>query len=102
MKPIFSLLLLCTLPWAPIHAAGPAAALEPTNAAEAADKKAAADKALDEKYQQWKATLSPEQKKWEETLEANLGAFYLPLHKQDKVKGTANAWDFVQDDPKLP
>lgn len=102
MKPLLSLLLLCTLSWTPVQAAGPAAALEPTNAAEAAEKKAAADKALDEKYQQWKSTLSPERQKWEETLEACLGSFYLPLHKQDKVKGTANAWDFVQDDPKLP
>jgi lysophospholipase L1-like esterase len=75
---------------------------EPTNAAEAAAKKAAADKAIDEKYQQWKATLPPEQRKWEEVLEANLGAFYLPIHKQEKVKGTANAWDYVPDDPKLP
>jgi len=83
-------------------AAEPAKPGEPTNAAEAAAKKAAADKAVDEKYQQWKATLPPEQRKWEETLEANLGAFYLPIHKQEKVKGTANAWDYVPDDPKLP
>lgn len=102
MKYIFPILTLCALICSPARAAGPAGTLEPTNAAEAAEKKAAADKAVDEKYQQWKATLSPEQKKWEETLEANLGAFYLPLHKQDKVRGTANAWDFVSDDPKLP
>src|SRR4051794_24482341 len=75
---------------------------EPTNAGEAAAKKAAADKAINDKYQRWKASLPPEQRKWEEILEANLGAFYLPIHKQEKVKGTANAWDFVPDDPKLP
>lgn len=103
MKYFFPILTLCALIGSPARAAGPApSALEPTNAAEAAQKKAAADKAVDEKYQKWKAALSPEHKKWEETLEASLGAFYLPLHKQDKVRGTANAWDFVQDDPKLP
>jgi len=75
---------------------------EPTNAKEAADKKAAEDKAIDEKFQQWKATLSPEQQQWESTLEANLGAFYLPLYKREKVGGSISAWDYVKDDPKLP
>ena len=42
----------------------PTKALEPTNAREAAEKKAAANKALEEKYQAWKATLSPEKHKW--------------------------------------
>jgi lysophospholipase L1-like esterase len=79
-----------------------AAAAEPTNPAEAAAKKAATDKVVDEQYQAWKAKLSPERRKWEEILEANLGNSYLPGHKQDKVKGTSNAWDFVADDPKLP
>jgi lysophospholipase L1-like esterase len=83
-------------------ASKPGGTAEPTNATEAAAKKAAADKAVDEKYQAWKATLPPEQRKWEETLEANLGNFYLPIHKQEKVKSTANAWDYVADDPKLP
>lgn len=78
------------------------AATEPTNAKEAAEKKAAADKAIDEKYQAWKASLTPERQAWETTLEQNLGSFYLPLHKADKVRGTVNAWDYVQDDPKLP
>lgn len=75
---------------------------EPTNAAEAAVKKAAADQALDEKYQAWKATLPPGPQAWETVLEQNLGSFYLPLHKQDKVAGRSNAWDFVADDPRLP
>lgn len=76
---------------------------EPTNAAEAAAKKAAEDKAVDEKYQAWKATLPADQQAWETVLEQNLGnGFYLPLHKKDKVAGRSNAWDFVQDDPKLP
>lgn len=75
---------------------------EPTNAREAAEKKAAADRAIDEKYQAWKSTLPPEQQQWETILEANLGSFYLPIHKSEKVQGRSNAWDFVQDDPKLP
>lgn len=75
---------------------------EPTNAREAAEKKAAEDRALDEAFQKWKAALPPEQQAWETVLEQNLGAFYLPLHKRDKVKGTKNAWDFVKDEPGLP
>lgn len=75
---------------------------EPTNAAEAAAKKAAADKLIDEKYQAWKATLPPDQQAWETVLEQNLGSFYLPIHKSEKVQHRSNAWDFVQDDPKLP
>lgn len=75
---------------------------EPTNAAEAAAKKAAEDKAVDEKYQALKATLPPDQQAWETVLEQNLGAFYLPLHKKDKIAGRSNAWDFVQDAPGLP
>lgn len=76
---------------------------EPTNAAEAAAKKAAEDKVVDEKYQAWKAKLPADQQAWETVLEQNLGnGFYLPLHKKDKIAGRSNAWDFVQDDPKLP
>ena len=79
---------------------------EPTNAKEAAAqvaaKKAAQDKIVDEKYQAWVATLSPEAQAWEKVLQSQLGNFYLPLHKRDKVAGKSNAWDFVQDNPKLP
>lgn len=77
-------------------------AVEPTNAAELAAKKAAAEAATNEKYAQWKAALPPDQQAWETVLEQNLGNFYLPLHKADKVAGRSNAWDFVKDDPKLP
>lgn len=87
---------------ASIHAVDKPASNEPTNAAEAAAKKAAADKAIDERYQAWKAKLPAEQQAWETVLEQNLGSFYLPLHKADKVQGRSNAWDFVEDDPKLP
>lgn len=75
---------------------------EPTNAKEAAAKKAAEDKKLDEDYQAVVAKLPPEQQAWEQVLQDNLGGFYLPLHKRDKVAGRSNAWDFVRDDPKLP
>lgn len=75
---------------------------EPTNAAEAAAKKAAADKIIDERYQALKAKLPADQQAWETVLEQNLGGFYLPIHKSEKVAGRSNAWDFVQDDPKLP
>ncbi|TCO87174.1 acyl-CoA thioesterase-1 [Chthoniobacter flavus] len=75
---------------------------EPTNAAEAATQKAADERKLDEAYQAWVAKLPPDQQAWEQVLQANLGNFYLPIHKREKVAGKSNAWDFVQDDPKLP
>jgi hypothetical protein len=101
MKSLLALfsLILC------VHAAEPPKG-EPTNAkeaaAQAAAKKAAQDKVVDEKYQAWVAKLSPEAQAWEKVLQSQLGNFYLPLHKRDKVAGKSNAWDFVQDDPKLP
>ena len=81
----------------------PLPAAEPTNAAEAAAKKAAEDQRIDGLYQAKVATLSPERQAWEKVLQENLGnGFYLPIHKRDLVKGTSTAWDFVADDPKLP
>lgn len=75
---------------------------EPTNAQEATAQKAAAQKKLEADYQKWLATLSPKHQAWEQVLQENLGGFYLPIHKRQKVAGRANAWDFVEDDPKLP
>ena len=79
---------------------------EPTNAkeaaAQAAAKKAAQDKVVDEKYQAWLAKLSSAEQAWEAVLQHQLGSFYLPLHKRDKIAGKSNAWDFVKDEPKLP
>ena len=79
-----------------------APAAEPTNARESADAKAKADAEIDAKYQAWVATLPPAQQAWERVLQDQLGNFYLPLHKKDKVAGRSNAWDFVPDDPALP
>jgi len=75
---------------------------EPTNAKEAAAQKAKADAILDERYQALVAKMPPDQQAWERVLQENLGGFYLPHHKREKVAGASNAWDFVQDDPKLP
>jgi lysophospholipase L1-like esterase len=75
---------------------------EPSDAKEAAEKKAAADRRLDERYQAVVASLPPAQQAWERVLQENLGAFYLPLHKSDKVSGKSNAWDFVEDIEGLP
>ena len=80
----------------------PIADNEPTNAVEAAAKKAEADRKLDEQYQAWVETLSPAEQAWERVLQDNLGNFYLPIHKRQKVAGQSNAWDFVKDDPRLP
>jgi hypothetical protein len=75
---------------------------EPTNAKEAAEKKAKAAAAIDAKYQVWVKALSPAHQAWEQVLQGELGGFYLPIHKRQKVAGQGNAWDFVVDDPKLP
>jgi hypothetical protein len=94
---IMSLLLL------PVALYAVDAKTEPTNAKEAAEKKAAQQKVIDEKFAAWKATLSPEQQAWETVLEQNLGnGFYLPIYKREKVEGKVTAWDYVKDDPKLP
>lgn len=84
------------------HAQSPAPSAEPTNAAEAAAKKAEADRKLEEAYQSVVTKLSPAQQEWENVLQAQLGTFYLPLHKKDKIAGRSNAWDFVEDRPNLP
>lgn len=75
---------------------------EPTNAAEAAAQRARADAELDAKYQAWVAGLSPAAQAWEKVLQDQLGSFYLPLHKKDKIAGRSNAWDFVEDVSGLP
>ena len=80
---------------------------EPTNAKEAAAKEAAAKKAeadrvVNEKYAAMVAKVPADEQAWERVLQGNLGSFYLPIHKRQKVKSQSNAWDFVRDDPKLP
>jgi lysophospholipase L1-like esterase len=99
MIPRLALLFLACLTIASPAAPPPG---EPTNAAEAAAQKARADAELDAKYQAWVAGLSPAAQAWEKVLQDQLGSFYLPLHKKDKIAGRSNAWDFVQDVPGLP
>ncbi|HWL08376.1 MAG TPA: SGNH/GDSL hydrolase family protein [Planctomicrobium sp.] len=75
---------------------------EPTNAQEAAEKKARENAEVAEKFAVWKETLSPTQQKWETVLEQNLGSFYLPLYQRDKIAGRVTAWDYVEETPGLP
>lgn len=75
---------------------------EPTNADEAAAKKAREEAEIDAEYQKLVGALPPAQQAWERVLQEELGGFYLPIHKREKVKGASNAWDFVEDDPALP
>ena len=75
---------------------------EPTNAKEAAAKKAEADSLLEQKYQALVSKLPPEEQAWEQQLQQYLGSFYLPIHKRDKVAGKSSAWDFVRDGQGLP
>lgn len=89
----------------PRSPAAPAPAkAEPTNAAEqdAQAKKAAADAAVETRYRTLVASLEADEQAWERVLQANLGGFYLPIHKRDRVAGRSTAWDFVRDDPSLP
>jgi len=72
------------------------------NACQAAPSKDVTAVELEEKYQAWVAGLTPDQQAWERVLQENLGSFYLPIHKREKVAGKSNAWDYVKDDPKLP
>jgi hypothetical protein len=84
-------------------------ALEPTNAKEAAEKKAAADKITADKFAHWKAALPAKQQVWETVLEQNLGTgFYLPLYQKDKLipkradyythsQELGNMWDMVMN-----
>ena len=76
-------------------------AAEPTNAAGLAKIKSgsAYDIAADSKRL---AALLPEALAWEKILETNLGSFYLPLYKADKLAGRPTAWDYVADQPGLP
>lgn len=98
---LFSFLLLSGFPIIQLAAAPPAQG-EPANAAEAAAKKAAAEKRTHKKYEALVESLSPAEQAWEQVLQENLGSFYLPIHKRQKVAGQSNAWDFVRDDPRLP
>ena len=104
MKPIAHSLLASTAVLAAWHATlfVSVARAEPTNAQEAAAKRQAEEAAINETYQSVVATLSPEEQAWEKLLQENLGGFYLPIHKRQKIAGTSNAWDFVKDDPALP
>lgn len=102
MKPLFPLLivLLATPAFAQQSANPPKG--EPSDAKEAAEKKAAADQRIEERYQETVAKLAPAERAWERVLQENLGSFYLPIHKNEKASGKSNAWDFVQDVPGLP
>lgn len=82
-----------------------ASAGEPTNAKEAAQQQQQVSGITPEmlaREAQRKAVMSSEQLAWENTLEANLGNFYLPLYYKDKDAGRETAWDFVADNPALP
>ncbi len=76
-------------------------AQEPSNAAELSKKKSAATYNLEADAQR-KAAMTAAEAAWEKTLEDNLGDFYLPAYKKDKLAGKRTSWDFVADDPALP
>jgi hypothetical protein len=104
MKRLLFAILLFACTAAPAHSQGSDKPVpgEPTNATEAEQPKANDESQLEEKYQAWISTLTPSQQMWERVLQSELGGFYLPIHKREKVAGKSNAWDFVQDDPSLP
>ena len=106
MKHVLTLLvvLLLVLPGGVVSAQVPAnpSQGEPTSATEAAAQKAKAEAIIEERYQTLVAKLPPDERAWEQVLQSQLGSFYLPIHKREKVAGKSNAWDFVDDDPALP
>ena len=77
---------------------------EPTNAKESTKQQQASGitPAMLAREAKRKAAMTPPQLAWEQTLEANLGSFYLPIYYKDKDAGHETAWDFVTDDPQLP
>ncbi|QDU48555.1 SGNH/GDSL hydrolase family protein [Gimesia panareensis] len=97
-----TLLILCCLSFIVASLQANDKKTEPTNADEAAAKKAKQEAEINKKFAAWKATLPAKQQAWETVLEENLGGFYLPIYKKQKVTGRATAWDYVADDPKLP
>lgn len=97
-----TLLILCCLSFIVASLQANDKKTEPTNADEAAAKKAKQEAEINKKFAAWKATLPAKQQAWETVLEENLGGFYLPIYKKQKVAGRKTAWDYVADDPKLP
>ncbi|QDT83191.1 SGNH/GDSL hydrolase family protein [Gimesia chilikensis] len=97
-----TLLILCCLSFIVALLQANDKKTEPTNADEAAAKKAKQEAEINKKFAAWKATLPAKQQAWETVLEENLGGFYLPIYKKQKVAGQKTAWDYVADDPKLP
>lgn len=96
-----TLLILCCLSFIVASLQANDKKTEPTNADEAAAKKAKQEAEINKKFAAWKATLPAKQQAWETVLEENLGGFYLPIYKKQKVAGQKTAWDYVADDPKL-
>ncbi len=78
------------------------AELQAERGARAAAEKAHEDAEVQKKFAVWKESLPAKQQAWETLLEQNLGSFYLPLYQRDKLAGRPTAWDYVEDDPKLP
>jgi len=64
------------------------------------EPKVAAVAKAPEKTEPWVRT--PEERAWEDILEASLGDYFLPHYKKAKAKGLETAWDYVRDDPALP
>jgi lysophospholipase L1-like esterase len=79
---------------------------EPTNAKESAIKQQAGVSEITPEMlaaeAARKSRMMPDELAWEQTLEANLGSYYLPLYYKDKAAGLETAWDYVKDDPALP
>ena len=103
MKPNLSISLIVLLALAGVGRAAPAG--EPTNAKEAVRQQAQASSitpAMLAAEAKRKAVMTAEQLAWEETLEANLGSFYLPGYYKEKDAKHETAWDYLKDDPALP
>lgn len=52
--------------------------------------------------QKRKLLMTKDELLWERKLEENLGDFYLPRYKSEKIAGNRTAWDYVNDHPDKP
>lgn len=60
------------------------------------------DALVDQKYEAWRQTLTPERQEWENTLQNSIGSYYWPLYKRDRLAGKETCWDYADSKPGLP
>lgn len=57
---------------------------------------------IDNRYQEWKQRLSPEQKAWEDAIKISMDSSFWKKYKRDRVEGRSTCWDYGFVDPRKP